>query len=736
MRASPILTSFNGGELSPRLEGRTDYEKYQSGCSVLQNMIPTVQGPAVMRGGTRYTDLVRLPAYRSWLSRFEFNYAQAFVLEWTHQKLGFLTNRGRLLSSGVPYEITTPYASTDLINADSAFALSMVQSNDVVYMAGGNKPPQKLSRLGNTNWTIAEFRPDTGPWMDTNIDEAKTIYASAQTGTVTLTASASIFTAAHVGALIRLEVDKLSLIPPWEPDKAINLSELRRSDGKTYKCTTAGTTGTIKPTHDSGRAFDGSQSPKQVEWEYQDAGYGIARIASYSSGTSVTATVIKKLPDAVVTSAGVTWRWQFGAWGAHNEYPLRVTLYRDRLVYSGVRTVWMSVAGDYENFSPDDVGQQTDESAITITPASGEANAIRWMQASDALLVGTAGAEFAIGPQTTSDPLGPANIKAVIQSGFGGRALPAPRVGESVFFVDKSGRKLREVRYSTDTGLYQAADMTVLAEHITQGGLTDLAWQQSPESILWAIRADGQLLGMTYEREQNVYAWHPHPLGGNAVVESIACIPSPDGSQDDLWLSVRRTVNGATLRTIERMERAYRRGDDPADAFCVDCGLTYEGAAVTTVSGLDHLEGETVTVVVNGAAHPDRVVEGGAITLQVAGTVVHAGLPYRARLRPMRLEGGSGEGSAQGKTKRITKVTLRLFDSLGGKAGPTWDVMDRLQMRRGSTPMDGPPPLFSGDVLLSWPGGYDTDGYVCIEQDQPFPFAVAAIIPTFQTQDR
>lgn len=737
MRASPILSNFNGGELSPRLEGRTEYEKYQSGCSVLSNMIPTVQGPATMRGGCRYTTDVLLPVHRSWLSRFEFNYAQAFVLEWTEAKLAFLTNRGRLLSSGTPYQITTPYAATDLVNADGGFALSMVQSNDIVYIAGGNKPPQKLSRLGNTNWTIAEFQPTDGPFMDANLVETDTIYASAQTGSVTLTANTSRFMDVHVGALIRLEVQNVGMIPPWEPGKGISANELRRSDGKTYKCTDdGGTTGTITPTHDKGKALDGSNTGAQVEWTFQDAGYGIARITAVADSTHATATVIKQLPDGVCTSGGTTWRWMWGAWGRHNEYPTKVTFYRDRLVWAGLRNVWTSVAGDYENMEPDDAGQQTDESAINIRPTSGEANAIRWVQAADALLVGTAGAEFAISAQTTSDPLGPANVKAVIQSGFGGRALPAPRVGESVFFVDKTGRKLREVRYNVDTGLYQAADMTVLAEHITEGGLVDLAWQQTPESILWAVRADGVLLGMTYEREQNVYAWHPHPLGGSAVVESICSIPAPDGTQDDLWLAVRRTVGGVTLRTLERMERSHRRGDDPVDAFYVDCGLTYDGTAATTISGLEHLEGRTVAVVVDGAAHPDRVVQAGEITLQVPGSVVHVGLPYRGRLRPMRLDAGSAEGSAQGKTKRMTKLTIRLLDSLGGKVGPTWDVMDQLQFRRGSTLMDGPPPLYSGDMLVSWPGGYETDGYICVEQDQPFPFTVAALIPTLQGQDR
>lgn len=739
MRASPALSNFNGGEISPRLEGRVEYEKYQTGCSVMENIIPTVQGPATARGGTRYVDEVTDPAYASWLTRFEFTYAQAFVLEWSHQTLAFFADRGRLLSSGTPYTIVTPYDSANLVNQDGGFALSMVQTGDVIYMAGGGKPPQKLSRLGNTNWTIAEFNPANGPFMDQNLVETLTIYASARTGSsVTLTASAAVFTSAHVGALIRLEVQNPSAIPPWEPDKTVNVAELRRSDGKTYKCTAVSNkTGSIKPTHDKGVALDGSNSSAQATWEFQDAGYGVGRITAVTDSTHATVTVLSPFPENVVSSGAATWRWMFGAWGTHNEYPTKVELYRDRLVWAGARTLYFSNAGDYENMSPDDVGQQTTETSITIRPSSSEANAVRWLRATDALLVGTAGAEFAVQPQTTSDPFGPDNVKAPLQSAYGGRELPAVRVGSSIMFVDKTGRRLREVRYDVDTAMYQAADLTVLASHVTYGGLVDLAWQQAPESILWAARADGTLVALTYEREQNVYAWHRHPLGGGGKVRSLTAIPAPDGTRDDLWLCVERQIDGETRYVIERMEATYARDEgDRRDALYLDCGLSYSGAAATVISGLDHLEGETVTVIVDGATHPDRTVASGQITLQVPGTKVAVGYGYRARIRTMRIEGGSGEGTGQGKTMRITKVIVRLLDSLGGRFGPYWERMDAFEYRKGSTAMDAAPPLYSGDFTMPFPDGYGTDGYVCLESTPGLPFTVALIVPIFQRQER
>lgn len=895
-KASPIQTSFNGGELSERMEGRIDFEKYPTGCAIIENFKCTAQGPLVRRGGTHYVDDALNHSYVSRLGRFEFSYDQAFLLEFNNDRLGFFTDRGRLIVSrvvtnaadngagliritsaahgfftgdlitvasvgGVPnatgtwvitridannfdldgstfagaytvggtavgnYTLQTVYTDAGLLNADSSFDLSMLQSGDVVYIAGGSKPPQKLSRLANTNWTLAEFQPVDGPYMDPNTTETTTVYASAATGSVTLTASASIFTANHVGALIRLEVQDLSSVKPWEPAKAVTAGDLRRSDGKTYEAQNSDTTGSVRPTHTKGTAFDGSVAPNMVEWEFMDPGYGVARITAYGSGTSVTATVLKRMPAGVVGAGNPSWRWQFGAWGLHNEYPIKVTLWRDRLIWAGLRTVWMSVTSDYESMAPDDEGQQTTESAITIVPGGTENNAIRWMQPSDVLLVGTSGAEFAVGPQTDSEPLGPANIKAPQKSVYGGRNTVARAVSDAVFFIDKSGRKVRESSFDDETGVYSSRDVTILADHVTGTGIVDLAFQGSPDPILWGARADGQAPGFTYESEQNVYGWHRHILGGSGIVEAVQTLPSPDGSKDDLWLSVKRTVDGATVRYIEWMDHGFRRGDSIASPFYVDSGLTYEGgpasitidlvtitalvigqpyrttvrtttahqlvvgdtitisgmnatgdfdldgvrlvtqvldatrfrvtykkgtspptgsytsggtfsskaALSTTISGLEHLEGMTVSVLANGAVHPDRVVSGGEIELEAGYGTIHIGLPYVSRMKTMRIEAGADDGTAQGKTKRIDHVVVRFIDTLGGFYGPSFDQMDEFQFRSGSDLMDAAPPMFSGDKEVSWNSGYETDGQLCIEQRQPLPMTIAALMPRMET---
>lgn len=735
-KAAPAITAFNAGELSPLLDGRTDLSKYPAGCSVLENFIPTVQGPARFRPGTRYTANCLSHVNRSWLSRFEFNYEQASILEFSDNQLGFITNRGRLLSGGLPYQVTTPYTAAGLLNPDGSWALSQVQTGDVVYLAGASKPPQKLSRLGVTNWTIAEFRPDDGPFMDMNENTALTMTVSAVTGAITVTASAAVFTANHVGALIRIERKDAEGLSPWEPSGPFALGTYCTSDGKTYQVTnTIGTdTGSVQPTHTRGKAWDaGTGQPQAREWEYKNAGYGVARITGFTSSTVVSATVITDLqfPLSLVTTGSR--RWQFGAWGTHNEYPTQVTLWRDRLVFAGIRDVWTSKGGEYEKFAPDDFGEQLTDSAVSIRIQSRDNNAIRWMESTNALLVGTAAAEFAITESTTSEPFGPANVKSVPKSHWGGSGVTPVKVGGAVFFVEKALGRVREITFDQDSTAYSASDVTLLAEHITSGGVAYMAHQRTPESIVWAVRADGVLLGFTYEPDQEVFAWHRHPFTG--AVEAVQVIPSPDGTRDDVWLAVRRTINGNTVRYIERIEAFLSATGDQEDAFHVECGLTYDGAAVTSVSGLSHLNAETVTVVTDGAVHPSRTVSGGAISLDYAASVIHVGLGYRGRLRTMRLDAGSANGSAQGKTKRTGKVAVRLNRSLGGKFGVSFDDMQAIPYRKPPQAMDEPPPLFSGDKLLTVTSGYETDGYLCVEQDQPLPLDVLALFPQVTTAD-
>jgi hypothetical protein len=758
-KASPIRTSFNAGELSPLMDGRVDVAKYSNGCKVLENFIPTVQGPAVRRGGTRYVAEVKSSANRTWLAHFEFSSTQSFVLEFGNQYIRFFFNRGQLLSGGSPYEIVSPYLLADLTNADGGFAIDMVQSGDIIYMAHPSYPLQKLSRLGNTNWTITAVDLLNGPFKDQNSDRTRTMYASATTGTITLTASSATFTSAMVGSYVYLEPSDLSNVKPWYAGQEFTTNPfgvLRRSEGKTYTCTTNGVpssgkvwrTGGDKPVHTYGTQADGDAGViagtvverNGLDWLFVDNGFGYVKITAFTNSTTVTAVVQgnNPLPGGVVGSTKATFRWALAAFSAVEGYPSKVTFFRERLAMAKGQQLFFSVAGDFENFAAkDDSGLVTADMAIRATISSDQVNQVSWLAPSNALIIGTTGGEFACMENTTNEAFAPGNIKIEQQTSDGSRAIVPARVGYSTLFVQRSGKKLKEAAYNLQQNGYITNDLTVLSNHIAGDGILQTAWHREPYAALWSVRADGQLLGFTFNKEQDVVGWHRHIIGGDGVVEAVAVIPSPDGTQDDLWMIVRRTINGATKRYVEYLNRAYDpEQDTQADCFYVDAGATYSGSPTTTISGLGYLEGKTVQVLADGAAHPDRTVASGSITLQRSASKVQVGLPCLATLQTNRIEAGAADGTAQGKTKRINKVVIRFLNTLGALAGPDANTLDTVEFRTPEDLMNQAPPLFTGDKLIEWPSGYDFDGYVMVRQAQPLPMTVVAVMPQLHTFDR
>lgn len=746
MKVAPIITALNAGELSPALDGRTDLSKYQAGCKLLENFIPLVQGPAERRAGFRYVKPVKTAGSRVWLLRFEFSATIAYVLEFGDLYVRFYTERGQLLSGGVPYEIVSPYSLANLTNDDGTCALKVVQSGDVLYIANQKRTiaPQKLTRLATTSWAFSEYQPDQGPFLETNTGTT-TIYASGSTGSVTLTASAATFASTDVGRLVRLQVQNLD-VKPWETGKSYSTNDLVRYGGKTFKALNTATSGTSPPIHDSGNAYDGIAG---VQWAYQDAGYGVARITAFSSSTSVTADVIvdatnglNQLPANVVGSGNASTRWALGAWSGTTEYPGTVAFFRNRLIWAGRQRLWASVPNDFENMAGDFFGVTRADSAIWTQVQAEDVNDVLWLVGAQRLMIGTGGGEFYLSELTTTDPLGPANYKIERISKQRVRAVQPLAVGTSLLYVQRAGRKLLGIDYTVESDNFVSSDLAVLANRITRGGIVDMAFQSEPWSVVWCVLSNGRLLGFTYDRQQEVTGWHRHPVGGDGFVESVAVVPSPDGSREDLWIVVRRTINGSTVRYVEFLEAPWEgpdedgtNGDDQADAFYVDSGLTYDGAATTSITGLSHLEGETVQILADGATQPDKTVTGGAITLSRAASVVQVGLQASARLVTMRLEAGSGDGTSQGKTKRVHRAVVRFGDTLGGAVGQYGGTVDDISTRSPSTPMGEPEPIFSGDVDVDFPGDYETDCRIEIRQDQPLPMTVVAIMPRLRTYD-
>ncbi len=633
--------------------------------------------------------------------------------------------------SDVPYEIISPYTSTQL---DSSFGLDFVQSGDVLYITdrAGLLAPRKLSRSAATSWAFSTLDPDDGPWLDLNATTTS-VYASADTGSITLTASASEFVAGDVGSIIRLDQETITATNIWKTGTGYTTGDYVRSEGKEYKAATTATSGTSIPAHTSGTVTDGG-----VEWEYISPGYGTARITA-QSGTTATATVLTTMPQTVIGSGNATTLWRRGAWSTTNGYPTCVTFFRERLVFGQGQNVYASVAGAFESFAIDNFGEILSESAVSVTVQSSEANQIVGVTEGSVLIVNTIGAEFSIEGQSTSSPFGPNNIKVSKQTAYGGAAIRPIRVGESVLFVQASQRKLRSIQYEFNVDNYVAPDMTVRSAGIMGAGVIQMARQAEPYEIVWSVRADGQLLVFSFDQTQEVRAWARCIISGtDAVVESVSVVPKADGSRDEVSIIVARTVNGDTRRYVEYLTPEHETGDDQGDATYGDSLLTYSGASATTFYGFDHMEGETLGVLGEGATVPDVVVANGEVVVGTGLTKAQIGLRYSSKYAANRSAASGGDGTGQAKTKRITDVAFRVVDTLGGSAGSDETNMDEvpgLTYRAPAVLMGSPPSLVTGDVLLSWPGGYETDGRIWYVNDSMFPATVAAIMPQVVVQE-
>ena len=718
MKASPGQTSFNAGELSPLLKGRPSLDKFKNGCETMENFIPQIQGPARKRPGTRFVAEVTDSADVTRLLPFEYSTTQAYVLEFGDSYVRFYLDGGVVESSpGVPYEITSPYTSAQV------GALEYAQSADVVYITHPDHAPYKLARVSALSWTLTAVTFAWPPFNDENTG-AITLTASALTGAITLTASASLFVAGDVGSYFKISEISASKYNQWTTGVAYLVNDIVYYQGNIYQSGTAAAAGTRPPIHTTGAESDGA-----VTWTFLHDGAGYAQITGYTSATLVNATVIKRLPTTSATT-----RWSEGAWSARRGYPHAVTFYEDRLWIAGStskpQTLWASCSGDYENHKYG----TNDDDALNYTINTQDMNTIEWLAPTKVLAIGTVNGEFTLSATQISDPVTPTNVKITPQTTFGSAPDVKPlRVGSVILFLQRAGRKLREYAYQFDTDSFVAPNMNVLADHVTESGVVEMAYQQEPNQIIWAARADGALVGMTYERTEDVVGWHRHTIGGG-IVESVINIPHWDGDQDVLWMIVRRTIDGASVRYVEYMEK-YQTG---ADSFFLDCGLTYDGSPVTAISGLDHLEGETVSVLVDGATHPNRTVAAGAINLQLEGSVVHVGLAYTATIKTMPVEAGSQDGTAQGKEQRINNVVLDLFETGAGLwYGPNTTDMDEYAVRSSSHDMDEPVPLFTGHTdLLAWPGEYEKGTQMCVQHRLPLPCTVRALLPQMHTYDR
>tara|TARA_R110002124_G_scaffold65118_1_gene178279 strand:- start:248 stop:2251 length:2004 start_codon:yes stop_codon:yes gene_type:complete len=665
-RSSLALSTFTSGEISPRLEGRIDIEKYRSGLSDLTNMIVQPHGGLTRRPGTEYLGAVKDSSVKTRLIPFQFKTSDTYILEFGHQYMRVFRNGLQVLLGSAktitaatkanPAVITSNshgYSNGDEIYLTSVGGMTELNGRNYI-VANASTNTYSLKDLFGNNINSTNYTTYTSGGSTDEIYETATPYASADVFNLRFAQSADVMYFAHPSYAIR----------------------------------------TLSRTN-------------------------------HNAWTFATPSINENSTPVLTTS---------------DNYPSVVTFFEQRLVFAATnnnpQTIWFSKNADYLNFT---TGTSADN-ALIYTIASNQVNSIRYLSPTRVLTIGTSGGEYVL--TTTNDgPITPTTTQIRKYSNYGSANIEPVQVADVTLFLQRGNRKVREFKYvgEVNTAGYQAPDITVLAEHITKGGVEGFAYQQEPENIVWCIRADGTLLGLTYRREEAVVAWHKHVIGGKfgagqAVVESISALPTDSGN-DELYMVVKRTINGQTMRYVEVM-KDFDFGSTTTSAFFVDSGLAYAGSAVSGFSSLYHLEGDDVSILANGASHPDKTVSNGAISLDFSATSAAIGYGYTSSMQTLRIESGSQDGISQGKPKRIHGITMRLFETVGVEIGNDAGEIDRVFFRDSSMAMDEAVPLFTGDKDIEFQGGFDDDDRIYLQQTQPLPLTILALYPRMNTFDK
>lgn len=515
----------------------------------------------------------------------------------------------------------------------------------------------------------------------------------------------------------------------WEP----NESPVTQT---AFNLTASSTTGI-----NEGQGFLTTDVGRHIRLLASDGVWRWCKVISRSSSTVVT---VKMYGHALPDLSPII-NWHLGAWSDETGWPACVGFYNGRLCFARTDTqpqsVWMSVVDDFTNFAIS--SPLEDDDAITATITSESLNEIKWLAESTDLFVGTTAAIRTIGPTASSAAFSPTNIRQKRETNFGASNIFPVRVGTTALYSGYYRKDLREISYSFELNGYVSQDMSILAEHIMAKSVKQIAYAQNPDSVVWMAMDDGSLAGITYERDQEVVAFHTHVIGGTGVtVESVASIPGT--GNDEVWLVVKRTIGGGTKRYVERLSVGLADDDDAYLGTFLDSHLIYDGVGTTTISGLSHLNGESVyvwglpdSVTMNEEAvkQGPYTVSGGSITVGRSMTYACVGLAYTSEMETLSPEAAAAGGTAQDQTGKIGEVRVRLNRSFYGSIGPVGGTLEALDYTK-STDVDGDYGIataaFTGDVRVPIDDGWNGQKRLVLRHSDPSPFHCLGIISSLR----
>lgn len=674
--------SFGGGELAASMYGRIDDGKNQTGLAKCRNFIVEPQGPVRRRSGFQMVRPTKYADRPCALIPFTFSVTQTMVLEVGHQYIRFHTNGATVLNSdGTPYEIATPYDSSDVMD------LEFCQSNDVVTLSHVSYPPKELRRYGATDWRLVDISFNSSLSAPTNVkatqtisdkveEEYRTMYTKKYKVTA-LTADGSEESAASTAASVACNPygDGAYNTVSWSAVSGASLYNVYRSEGGVY-------------------SFIGQTDELSI------------------------------VDDNIAADSGITPPiYDSGLFGQAGDYPGAITYFEQRRCFAGTvnkpQNIWMTRSGTESNMSYSLPTQATDRIAIRV--AAQQANRIMHLVPMAYLLMLTADAEWRVSP-LNSDAITPDSISVRPQSYVGASKVQPVLVNNNLLYAASRGGHIRELGYNYQAGGYVTADVSLRASHLFDNlTIKDMTFSKAPYPILYAVSSNGNLIAYTYVPEQQVGAFSVFETKG--VFE--ACCVVAEGDEDILYCVIRREINGAIVRFVERMHELIVPNRED---FCyLDCAGVYEGEAKSEISGLDWLEGETVSILADGYCVPDQVVQGGTITLEEPASKVHVGLSYQSDLQTLPASAQIQDGSyGFSHRKNLTEVTFRLEGSSSISAGPDADHLRSMPTRRIETP-GTPAGLFEGEHDLPITGLWTPEGQLFIRESLPLPIKIISI---------
>ena len=789
--------SFAAGEVAPGFYGRQDLQKYGSGCAVLRNFYVDARGGATVRPGTQFIGHPTIGGYCVLVPwQFSPDVGQSYVLVFTDRTLIFVKNPGTPhypngsnaafveTSGGATYSIVTPYLEADLLG------LHYVQIADVMWITCRGYPRKKLTRLADNDWTLADISslPSiAAPTMSSvtvsaapsGVSPAPTIttrymYCVSAIDTdgdeslpsipMVSTPGINIGVTEGTVSLLWVGVADASYYKVWKAlpahgDKIPLMSEQFGFAGYAYgnsftdsNITADFTKAPIRPNDPfapgilKGYAISAPGSgymPGETSIVVSDTtGFGAVVYPVLDSNSSGTAGGIVGLyiadpgrnytaPTMTATGAGSGFAATGTIGPTSGLEPSAVGLFQQRLIYASTDNRPNAIIASRPG-APDDfrkTNPPVDNDSFDIEIFDTQVSRIYWLKSMPGgLLIGSNSGVMQLtgGNSNAGNPVAVSSSNAVIvPQTFSGSADIVPAlIDKEVLYVQREGT-VRDLTYNFYANIYAGNDLGVLSNHLFSANrVVDWAYAHSTNKIVWTFFVNGQFASLTYLKAQEVAGWARHDTQG--VVESICTIQ--EGTVNAVYFSVWR--NGQ--RCIER--QAQQHLDRASDAWQLDCALGETFASPTSViSGLDHLEGLDVWAVVDGvASQPYRVI-GGSITLTTAGTRVLVGLGYQAQLQPLYIE-SPGEGTIQGKRKKIAAASIRVHNTKGLKYGP--DLANVTLWVEGTSSTDDnvytpyrADGLYSGDQRIWLDQTFGIGGWVCIEQDAPYPATVLAIIP-------